>query len=169
MSEVAINERMYCPFQNLLNTGGRKAITLPNTPSQVSLSPDYVTFIVDTLDTPDLENSLNALAEDIKQKRASAEIDKEQNDLADRSADDAAAMVLHSRLNGRPRVMFSSDGILTLEWHRGNEGAALIFAGDGKAAVVLRRSGALYDDCGQEIGVRENLPADFVNMITRLS
>lgn len=65
--------------------------------------------------------------------------------------------------------MQSSDGILTIEWHRGDEGVALIFAGDGNAGISTRQNGGLYEDLGREIEITQKLPIEVADMLARLS
>lgn len=111
----------------------------------------------------------NYLVEQIKKERKSAEIEDGSGHVADRATEDAIEMVVCSDLVGKPRVLQSSDGFLTLEWYGSNEGVALIFAGDGRAAISVRRNGGLYEDFGHEVSVGRRLPSDVVDILARLS
>ena len=69
-----------------------------------------------------------------------------------------------------PRVMFSADGIVTLQWRRPNLGAALIFAGDGTVEPVINNGTQTYLDSMDAMSLTDPLPkqiADIVNQIER--
>jgi hypothetical protein len=146
----------------------RNAIPIPNKPYEARFSVEYVAFVHGKIEGAE-RPIRTALVRQIKIERAGAEIEEGQEDVANRATRDAIEMVVHSRLDGNPRVMQSSDGILTLEWHGANDGAALIFAGDGRAAISLRRNGGLYEDYGREVGIKDRLPSGVVDILARLS
>jgi len=76
----------------------------------------------------------------------------------------AVTLVRRNRLTGSPRVMMSDDGVLTLQWRNGvNDGAALIFPGDGTVSFAVKNAHQMYiysglddvpqDDLEQELPV----------------
>jgi hypothetical protein len=118
-------------------------------------------FAVDNTTAPPQRPSISHLAARISSERATAEIDSENLIMADGAAADAVKLVERAGLGGTPRVMFSDDGILTLQWQRGEYGVALIFAGDGAASIAFKNPGQLYAENGLEVSVSKDLPAQF--------
>jgi hypothetical protein len=57
-------------------------------------------------------------------------------------------MVRRVNLGGPPHISLSDDGILALQWQRGEYGVALLFAGDGVASISFRRPGQFYAENG---------------------
>lgn len=162
MKEAVLNHRNTIPIS-------RHSITIPSNPYDARVSVKYVSFVLGKIERNAERTVEPDLVKQIKMERAGTELEEGQEDLADRAIRDAIEMVVHSRLPGKPRVMQSSDGILTLEWHSEDEGALLIFGGDEMAAISLRRKGELYRDYGREIPVRQRLPDEVSNVLARLS
>ncbi len=77
-------------------------------------------------------------------------------------------MVERAKLNGQPLVMFADDGILTLQWQRGDHGLALIFAGDGEVSIAFKKPRQLYAQNGIEVKITEELPASFHYAMARI-
>src|SRR5262245_39131795 len=98
------------------------------------------------------------LAPQIIVERANIALDRTAAELADAATNDAVTLVRRTKLGGNPRVMFSEDGILTLQWQRGEYGVAMIFAGDGIASIAFRRPEQFYAENGIEIAISDNLP-----------
>lgn len=116
--------------------------------------------IVDPIERPTVGVS-SPLSDAILARRRVAQIDMDSVQVADAATSDALAVVQRANLGGDPNVMFSSDGILTLQWQRGEHGVALIFAGDGVACVAFRRPGQFYAENGIDVEISEDLPARF--------
>jgi hypothetical protein len=138
-------------------------------PYEAVLSSAYVAFVVNKMEKNIVSDVDNDLVGKIMIERGSLRVERGHEKIADLSADDALQMVRHLRLTGNPRVMQSSDCIMTLEWYGEKEGVALIFAGDGMASISIRRSEGLYEDYGREVGVKESLPSEVVDVLARLS
>jgi len=64
--------------------------------------------------------------------------------------------------------MFSDDGILTLQWHRGDYGVALLFAGDGIASIAFSTPRQFYAENGIEMLVSEDFPIQFTAQLTQI-
>lgn len=94
-----------------------------------------------------------------------AEIDVEERASAAAAAEDAVVMVKRNGLSGA-RVMFSEDGILTLQWQHADRGAALVFAGDQMASIAFRHPGQLYAENGIEVGITDPLPKVFAEALS---
>ena len=108
-----------------------------------------------TIDPP------SPLSAAIVAKRKTAKVDADYIDIADAATGDALAVVARAGLSGDPRIMFSDDGILTLQWQRGEHGVALIFAGDGLASIAFRRPGQFYAENGIDVSISDELPPAF--------
>jgi hypothetical protein len=100
--------------------------------------------------------------------RVTATIDRDARELADAAVRDAKRVVDHAKLRGEPRVMFADDGILTLQWQRGDYGVALLFAGDGEVSVAFKKPAQLYAQNGIDVKVTENLPSAFYDALTQI-
>jgi hypothetical protein len=94
-------------------------------------------------------------------ERAAAEVAPENTALADAATGDAVVLIEHAKLNVAPRVMFSDDGVLSLQWQRGDCGVLLVLCGDGMASIGFRRPGQYYAENGIEIAVTDDLPPQF--------
>jgi hypothetical protein len=90
-------------------------------------------------------------------------------EVADAAAKDAVATVQRANIGGKPRVMFSSDGMLTLQWKRGQYGVALIFAGDGTASIAFGRPQQFYSENGIEVAISDDLPDEFTEALKALT
>jgi len=108
------------------------------------------------------------LADLIIAKRSSAEVDESGVIVANAAVDDAVKVVQRRDLGGAPRVMFSEDGVLALQWQRDEYGVALIFAGDGMVSIAFRRPGQLYAENGIEVSVSEDLPPEFRDVLAKI-
>lgn len=75
----------------------------------------------------------------------------------------AVTLVRRNRLAGSPRVMMSDDGVLTLQWRNGvNDGAALIFPGDGTVSFAVKNAHQMYSDSGlDDVPLDAPLPEEF--------
>jgi hypothetical protein len=105
------------------------------------------------------------LADLIIAERSHAEVDAEGVAVADAATKDALTIVRRVNFARKPRVMFSDDGILTLQWQRGEYGVALIFAGDQMVSIAFRRPGLLYAENGIEVTISDDLPAEFFDAL----
>jgi hypothetical protein len=101
------------------------------------------------------------LAELIAAERFIAKIDEANVAIADAATHDAMMMVSRVNLGGTPHILLSDDGILALQWQRGEYGVALLFAGDGVASIAFRRPGQFYAENGIDIAISDDLPASF--------
>jgi hypothetical protein len=101
------------------------------------------------------------LANQIKLERSVAEIEEEHLATGNAAMADALEMIERAQIGGSPRVMFSDDGILTLQWKRGEFGVALIFAGDGEASIAFKRPGQLYAENGVDVAISQEPPSRF--------
>jgi hypothetical protein len=109
------------------------------------------------------------LADHIKLERASAEIDEENLGIANAAMADALVLIRRGKIDGAPRIMFSEDGILTLQWQRGEFGVALVFGGDGEASIAFRRPGQLYAENGIDVEISRQLPSKFYEVLRAVS
>jgi len=107
------------------------------------------------------QTAASLLAHRIKLERSVVQIDEENRATANAAMADALALIRRAEIGGSPRVMFSDDGILTLQWQRGEFGVALIFAGDGEASIAFRRPGQFYAENGIEVAISQELPSKF--------
>jgi hypothetical protein len=101
------------------------------------------------------------LAELIAAERLIAKIDNGNLAIADAATHDAMIMVRRVKLGGTPHILLSDDGILALQWQRGEYGVALLFAGDGMASISFRRPGQFYAENGIDVPIYDYLPASF--------
>jgi hypothetical protein len=108
------------------------------------------------------------LAELIAAERLIAKIDKANFAIADAATHDAMIMVRRVKLGGTPHILLSDDGILALQWQRGEYGVALLFAGDGVASISFRRPGKFYAENGIDVSIYDDLPADFNDAIAAI-
>jgi hypothetical protein len=116
---------------------------------------------------PELAKSESSpLADLIQAERSVAVIDKENAAVADAATNDAVEIVRRNKIGGSPLVMFSDDGVLALQWQRGEHGVAMVFAGDGLVSIGFRRPGQLYAQNGIEIRIMDSLPTTFTDALT---
>jgi hypothetical protein len=108
----------------------------------------------------------NALGQRISAEFAKAAIDADAADAAKAAVADALAVVGRTQLAGSPRIMFSREGVLTLQWKRDDRGVALLFAGDKAASIAFKRPGQLYAENGLEAPIDEDLPKAFLDVVT---
>jgi hypothetical protein len=118
--------------------------------------------------TPSITPAKSGLADRIAAERSAAAIDKECFETADAAARDAQVLFQRQTPGGSPRIMFSEEGILTLQWQRGEYGLALIFAGDGIASIAFKRPGQLYAENGLEVAIFDDLPTEFNEALAAL-
>ena len=168
MSDTLYYGQFRHTLPDMNKTSKRKTIPLSETPREVTYSEKYVDFIVDKTGSNHAQKNY-ALTEKILHERSVTKIEEGFAEAADRSICEALKAIELSRLQGAPRVMLSSDGILTLEWHLEGEGVALIFCGDSAIGISVRRGGGLYEDYGCEVAVTQQLPPDVMSFIARLS
>ena len=89
-------------------------------------------------------------------------IDPEFLDKARATKVQAVTFVRRNRLTGNPRVMMSDDGVLTLQWRNGVNGAALIFPGDGTVSFAVKNAHKNYLNSGlDEAPLDAPLPHEF--------
>jgi hypothetical protein len=108
------------------------------------------------------------LVSKISAARAAASVDPESVEIADAATIDAIKLVERNRLPGSPRVIFSNDGILALQWQRDEYGAALMFAGDAIASIAFRKPGQFYAENGIDIGIEDDLPLRFTEALAKI-
>jgi len=113
-----------------------------------------------------IKTAASKLIDLITSKRAAAEIEQGSAGVANAAVNDAKMVFQRANVGGAPHVMFSEDGILSLQWQRGEFGVALIFAGDGTVSIAFSRPGQLYAENGIEIAVSEDLPAEFTEALS---
>lgn len=109
------------------------------------------------------------LASIINAERSRCCVDVENVGVADAAQRDAVELVQRWNLRGKPHVMFSDDGILTLQWEHGEYGVALIFAGDGLASIAFRRPGQLYAENGIEVAISDSVPKQFTDALAAVN
>ena len=97
----------------------------------------------------------------IDAERHAATVDPNCIEIADAATRDAIIMVRNHELGGNPNVLLSEDGILALQWQRGEYGVALLFAGDGFASISFRRPGQFYAENGLDVALSDDLPRSF--------
>jgi hypothetical protein len=97
-------------------------------------------------------------------------VDHEFLEKARAAQSQAVTLVQRNRLTGHPRVMISDDGVLTLQWRNGvNEGAALIFPGDGTVSFALKNAHQTYSDSGLDGAPLDTaLPDEFLAALKAL-
>jgi hypothetical protein len=105
------------------------------------------------------------LIDEIVTKRASSVIDPENVTVANAGMRDAITLVRKNNLGGVHLITLSEDGILGLQWQRGDRGVALIFAGDGFASIAFRRPGQYYAENGIESQIDDHLPKEFYDAL----
>ena len=89
-------------------------------------------------------------------------VDHEYLEKARAAKDQAAFVVRRDRLTGNPRVMMSDDGVLTLQWRNGTNGAALIFSGDGTVSFAVKNAQQMYSDSSlDDAPLDASLPEEF--------
>jgi hypothetical protein len=115
-----------------------------------------------------LAAALSEIASKIAAERTTAVIDAGCSEIADAAAVDAIKLVDRNRLPGIPHVIFSNDGILALQWERGEEGTALMFAGDGLASIVFRTPAQFYAENGVDVTIEDELPVRFTQALARI-
>jgi hypothetical protein len=108
------------------------------------------------------------LSAEILARKNLAALDFESQKIADAAADDAMQLIDSANLSGSPRIMYAEDGILALQWQKGDRGVALVFAGDGLVSIAFRRPGRLYAENGLEISISEPLPAEFISALAQI-
>lgn len=99
---------------------------------------------------------------------AAAHFDEDAEAVADPAMQDALRLLWNNDLKGEPAVLFSEDGLLTLEWHRAGLGAILLFSGDKSVSIAFRRPGVGYAENGLHAPVDGDLPLAFHKMLAQL-
>lgn len=82
---------------------------------------------------------------------------------------DAVTILCRDSLRCQPQIVMSEDGILTLEWHKGNDGVVLLFPGDGSASIAFRGNGVGYGEGGLWVTIEEELPDAFHAMLRKVT
>ena len=108
----------------------------------------------------------NKLADLIAVQRVAAYVDPDKAVIADAATRDATTMLASTNFGGTPRVMLSDDGILAVQWERGQFGVALLFAGDGIASISFRKPGQFYAENGVDVLISEELPQSFYEALS---
>jgi hypothetical protein len=101
-------------------------------------------------------------------ERSVADIEPENVTVANAATDEAVALIQGTEISVMPRVIFSEDGILALQWQRGEYGVALIFAGNGAASISFRRPGQFYAENGIEVRISDGLPKEFADGLAKV-
>jgi hypothetical protein len=174
------------PDENFLITAFSTAFTrgthyfareaLPTSTADVNMLLSYFddaireSTAVDTAVLPDLDRSGAAslsskLAAIIIAERSHSYVDAESVAIADAAQRDAIELVQLWNLEAEPHVMFSDDGILTLQWQHGEHGVALIFAGDGMASIAFRKPWQFYAENGIEVAISDDIPRQFTDAL----
>jgi hypothetical protein len=111
---------------------------------------------------------VSPLSIQVVEERGRAAVDPDLVVQADSAVKDALSLIKRNELGGTPKVMFSEDGILTVQWRKSELGLALLFAGDGVASIAFRRPGHRYTDVGMDISVEDDLPQSFNDMLATI-
>lgn len=82
---------------------------------------------------------------------------------------DAASLIRRNDLSGNPQIVISDDGILTIEWHRGDHGVVLLFAGDESVAISFRSPGIGYAENEMRVSVHNTLPSAFSEALMQIT
>jgi hypothetical protein len=152
------------------------AVTIPShdSPAAVSKQPAQGTAVrtgatLITAPRPlQIFSNRPTLVDAIELERKLATIDQDSVGVADAAAADAKILIQHVDFGRMPRVSFSDDGILGLQWQKGELGVALIFAGDGIASIAFRRPGQFYAENGIDISVSDQLPLEFNEALSKI-
>lgn len=110
-----------------------------------------------------------ATIDQIRATLAGGKVDPEDIAMATAAADQAIAFLRRNNLPGRPRVMMTDDGVLTLQWRSETLGAALIFTGDGTVSVALKNAEKSYSETLEGIDLAAPLPPAFVSIVETIS
>jgi hypothetical protein len=108
------------------------------------------------------------LIERIVEERSVADVDLENAGVADAATRDALALIQRTKIRTMPRLMFSEDGVLALQWQRGEYGVALVFSGNARASISFRRPGQFYAENGIEVSIFSGLPSAFEDAIAKV-
>ena len=84
------------------------------------------------------------LAKKIRAVYEIAELEKDAAEPARRAVNDAIKFVDFNLPGGEPLVMLSDDGVLSLQWRRGERGVMLLFPGDGTGTYSIKEPGGSY-------------------------
>jgi hypothetical protein len=152
-----------------VNTAGQAPLR-PTMTANMTTFPSSISipFGINAVASKDNTSSL-LLVSLIAEERRVAQVDDENLEAANDATTDATTLALISKFSELPRVMFSDDGILTLQWQRGEFGAALIFAGDGMVSIALKRPGQFYAENGMDVAISEELPGEFYAVLATMS
>lgn len=104
----------------------------------------------------------------IIQERQTAPIDDDSKAFADAAVHDSLELVRRLNLSGADNIMISEDGIVSLQWRKGDHGAAMLFTGDGKVSVSLAAPGKLYSQQPIQTAVSGALPPSFMTSLKLL-
>jgi hypothetical protein len=102
-------------------------------------------------------------------RRSAAEVEPENAGVADAAASDAVKLIERAKLNVVPKVTFSDDGLLSLQWQRGDRGVVLVLCGDGTVSIGFRRPGQYYAENGIELLVTDDLPPNYMEDLAAIT
>jgi hypothetical protein len=108
-----------------------------------------------TITTADSVHSV--LANRIRAVYVSTTLDEDALEAARRAVNDAIAFVDFNLPKGKPLVMLSDDGVLTLQWRLGGRGVIIVFTGDGTGTYSIKEPGGYYAVGAKEFNLVEGL------------
>jgi hypothetical protein len=86
--------------------------------------------------------------------------DPEEADVARAALADAKRFVNAYLPDAEPSILWSDDGLLTLQWRKDRRGLIVIFPGDNTATYSIKEPGGFYSANGREFPVTAGLPAE---------
>lgn len=122
----------------------------------------------DVLDVTALVSVNPDLAATVDKINASLEggrVDEDSLDAARLAVGQAIEFIHRNDLPGRPRVMMSDDGVLTLQWRGDELGAALVFTGDGTVSVAFKNAEKSYSETREDVALDAPAPPTFVSLV----
>ncbi len=81
---------------------------------------------------------------------------------------DALKMTRRYDLRDAQNIFMTEDGVLTLQWRKGDRGAAMIFTGEGKVAISTASTEKSYSQSPTSINVSDALPIAFISTLQSL-
>ncbi len=102
----------------------------------IPLPVDYAVQISDPMHS--------SLSRKIREAYQSAQLDHDAAETARRAVNDAIGFVDFNLPGGKPLVMLSDDGVLSVQWRLGHLGVMLVFTGDGTGTYSIKRPGGSY-------------------------
>jgi hypothetical protein len=95
---------------------------------------------------------------EIRAARKKAILEGEAAEVAGRAVRESCAFVSREIPNETPVTMIFDDGVVVLQWRKGDAGALLIFPGDGTATLSVKSPGGQYAPDEKEFSVSDSLP-----------